>query len=168
MVVPALAHLMLAVIGCGNPNRTDDGVGPEVIRRLMERRLPASVALYDAGTDGMSVLYRARGMRKLILIDARVPEDAPGAVYEVPGATLSAKPGASYNLHDFRWDHALYAGRQIYGDDFPRDVLVFLIEAQSLDLGLGLTPKVSAAADHVVRRIEELAREADADTMRVV
>lgn len=145
-----------AIIGCGNPNRSDDGAGPCVIARLRERILPDGVALYDAGTDGMAVIYRARGVERLILIDARQPEDAPGAIYEVPGEVLEAPPNQSLNLHDFRWDHALYAGRKIYGDDFPIDVTVFLIEAETLDLGFDLSASVQAAVDSVTDRIETL------------
>ncbi|NJO31796.1 MAG: hydrogenase maturation protease [Rhodospirillales bacterium] len=149
---------MLAIIGCGNPNRSDDGVGPHVIARLRSSNLPDGVELYDAGTDGMAVLYRIRGLSQLILIDAKAPESAPGAIYEAPGELLEAPQPNSFNLHDFRWDHALYAGRQIYRGEFPVEVKVFLIEAYSLDLGLELSPAVSKAADEVVRRIEELAR----------
>ena len=124
------------VIGCGNPNRTDDGAGPRVIALLRARRLPAEVALHDAGTDGMGVMYRAQGAGRLIIVDARAPEAGPGAIYEVAGALLEAAPPRSFNLHDFRWDHALYAGRRIWGGAFPTDVTVILIEAASLGLGL--------------------------------
>ncbi len=150
--------MSLAVIGCGNPNRRDDGVGPAVIARLRERSLPEGVALYDAGTDGMAVLYRARGATHLIVIDARAPDRAPGAIYEVPGEILEAPPPRSMNLHDFRWDHALFAGRQIYGDDFPDHVKVILIEAQSLDLGLSLSESVAEAADKAAEQVETLCR----------
>lgn len=158
MVVPPLADLMLAVIGCGNPNRSDDGVGPEVIARLRSTGLPDAVALYDAGTDGMAVLYRARGLSRLIVVDAKAPETTPGAIFEVPGELLESPPTNSLNLHDFRWDHALHAARRIYGAQFPGEVTVFLIEAQSLDLGLGLSAAVSKAADDVVKRIAILAQ----------
>lgn len=148
----------LAVIGCGNPNRRDDGVGPRVVELLRQRSLPASIALFDAGTDGMSVMYRARGTSRLIIVDARKPEGSPGAIYRVPGTFLEAPPPQSLNLHDFRWDHALYAGRRIYGDAFPAEVKVFLIEAASLDLGLELSPEVEQAAEEVADRIADLAR----------
>lgn len=150
--MPAVADLT-AIIGCGNPNRSDDGVGPRVIDILSREPLPPGCRLFDAGTDGMGVMYRARGARRLIIVDARAPEASPGAIYEVPGALLEAPPRHSLNLHDFRWDHALHAGRQIYGADFPSDVAVFLIEAQTLELGLGLSPAVEAAAQEVAARI---------------
>ncbi len=170
MVLPALAHmsespqdlpekaaLELAVIGCGNTNRSDDGVGPRVIALLREAALPRGVAVLDAGTDGMGVMYSARGAKRLIIVDARAPEAAPGAVYEVPGDALMAPPPQSLNLHDFRWDHALYAGRRIYGEAFPSDVTVFLVEAERLDLGLDLSPAVEAAARRVAGQITRLA-----------
>ncbi len=154
-----MANLILphtAIIGCGNPNRSDDGVGPFVIRQLRTRCLPEGVVLHDAGTDGMAVIYRSRGVKRLILVDARQPGDAPGAIFEVPGEVLEAPPNQSLNLHDFRWDHALYTGRKIYGDDFPTDVTVFLIEARTLDLGLDLSDPVAAAAAAVTSRIESI------------
>lgn len=147
---------MTAIIGCGNPNRSDDGVGPFVISLLRDRNLDHHVSLFDAGTDGMGVMYRARGVERLIVIDARTPQGEPGAIHEVPGQLLEAPPPQSLNLHDFRWDHALYAGRKIYGDAFPDDVCVFLIEASSLDLGLEISPDVRAAAMTVADRIERL------------
>ena len=148
-----------AIIGCGNRNRCDDGVGPYVVDLLRSRNLPEDVALFDAGTNGMDVLYRARGVQQLIIVDAQAPGRTPGAIYEVPGGLLASAGddrAQSLTLHDFRWDHALYAGRQIYGDDFPKDVSVFLVEAASLDLGLDLTAPVAAAADKVVTMIADI------------
>lgn len=146
--------MTLAILGCGNPNRSDDGVGPAVVRLLRDRDLPPDVQLHDAGTDGMGVLYRAKGCSHLIIVDARAPETAPGAIYDVPGEVLEATPPRSFGLHDFRWDHALYAGRRLYGADFPRQVCVYLVEAQSLDFGVALTPIITDAARRVSDLIE--------------
>ncbi len=146
----------IVVIGCGNPNRSDDGVGPHVIGLLRENGVPDHVRVFDGGTDGMSVMYSARGATHLVIVDARIPESAPGAIFEVPGEVLEAPPNNSLNLHDFRWDHALYAGRRIYGDDFPVNVSVLLIEAARIDLGLELSEEVAGAAVKVEARIREL------------
>ncbi len=146
---------MLAVIGCGNPTRSDDGAGVSVAQRLLAMPLPpeAPVKVFDAGTNGMEVLFQARGARKLIIIDASSSGSDPGSVFEVPGRELENRPVPSYTLHDFRWDHALFAGRRIWGDEFPSDVTVFLIEVATLGYGLELSPCVAQAADSVAARI---------------
>ena len=159
MVLPPVANLTTAVIGCGNPNRSDDGVGPRVIALLRERTLPAHVQLFDSGTDGMGVMYSARGAARLVIVDARAPDGQPGAIYEVPGAELETAHEPSLTLHDFRWDHALHAGRRIYGEGFPTDVTVFLVEAHSVALGLELSAPAEAACARVAERIVMLCRE---------
>ncbi|MEM7400296.1 MAG: hydrogenase maturation protease [Pseudomonadota bacterium] len=153
---------MIAVIACGNPNRRDDGVGSEVMRMLKSGPLgddSSNVLLLDAGTDGMSVMFAARGCRTLIVVDACVSGSEPGAVFEVPGQELNKPYEPSINLHDFRWDNALHAGRAIFGTDFPSDVIVILVEAKDLDFGLELTEPVARAADTVVRRVEAMVAE---------
>ncbi|MCB1056043.1 MAG: hydrogenase maturation protease [Acidobacteria bacterium] len=147
---------MLTIIGCGNLNRSDDGVGVVVCRRLLERADPAwegRVAIHDAGTDGMGVMYKARGATALIVIDASRSGAEAGSVYEVPGAELERAPAASLNLHDFRWDNALFVGRKIFGDAFPTDVTVYLVEAAELGYGLELSPVVERAAETVLAAI---------------
>ena len=147
---------MIAVIGCGNPNRKDDAVGIEVIRLLCRRddiRNREDVRLLDAGTDGMSVMYAARGCDALIIVDSSKTASEPGSIFEVPGEHLESQHSPSLNLHDFRWDHALFAGRKLYRDQFPADVTVFLIEAGDLSLGIGLSPEIDAAAAIVADRV---------------
>lgn len=149
---------MIVVIGCGNPNRSDDGVGPAVVRALRVCGESDGVRLLDAGTDGMAVIFAARGCRSLIIIDACRSGAEPGAIFEVPGAALEQPYQPSLNLHDFRWDHALHAGRMMLRDEFPTDVTVLLIEAQTVDFGVHLSPAVSAASARAVERVERLIR----------
>ena len=148
---------MIVVVGCGNLNRSDDGVGPWVIKALSENSVASeSVRFLDAGTDGMATMFAARGCRTLIIVDAARSGSDPGAVFEVPGEELERDYEPGLNLHDFRWDHALHAGRKIFRDAFPTDVTVLLIEAGSVDFGIGLSAPVAAAAEHVVDRIQAL------------
>lgn len=150
---------MIVVVGCGNPNRLDDGAGIEVLRMLEASdvcRDAQGVRLLAAGTDGMATMFAARGCRTLIVVDACRSGSEPGAVFEVPGNELEQRYAASLNLHDFRWDHALFAGKKIFREDFPSDVMVLLIEAETVDLGMGLSPAVSAAVVKVAERIGEL------------
>ncbi|SRR5579883_1041545 len=149
----------LTIIGCGNSNRCDDGVGIVVARRLgkyVRRHDRAGVQVFDAGTDGMGVMFRARGAKRLVIVDASRTGAEPGAVFKIPGGVLEQEYRPIFSLHDFRWDHALYAGRRIFGAAFPSEVTVFLIEAARLDLGCELTEPVRLAADRVAGEIELL------------
>lgn len=52
---------MLCVIGCGNSTRCDDGAGVYVARTLraqLRREPRPDVAVFDAGTGGMEVMFR--------------------------------------------------------------------------------------------------------------
>ncbi|MBN3885034.1 MAG: hydrogenase maturation protease, partial [Nostoc sp. JL34] len=64
-----------------------------------------------------------------------------------------------YNLHDFRWDNALAAGRKIFQNDFPEEVTVYLIEAANLGFGLELSPIIKHSADLVFEEITALIRQ---------
>ncbi len=148
---------MLTVIGCGNLNRSDDGVGVVVARELMSAlalRPRQDVRVFDAGTGGMEVMFQARGSRKLIIIDASRSGTEAGAIFTVPGEELEQEREASYSLHDFRWDHALTAGRKIFREQFPRDVTVYLVEAETLELGFELSPVVQSAALRVITQVQ--------------
>ena len=153
---------MLTIIGCGNSNRTDDGAGVYVAQHLqtfLRENPQENVKIFDAGTGGIDVMFQARGASRLIIIDASQSGSEAGAIYEVPGAELEREREVSYSLHDFRWDDAIFAGRKIFKDDFPEDVSVFLIEAESLDYGLELTPKVKDSADKIIEKLQQIIAE---------
>jgi hydrogenase maturation protease len=151
---------MIAVIGCGNLNRRDDGAGCQVVRALAALDLvnDPSLRLLDAGTDGIAVMFAARGCQTLIVVDACRSDSEPGSVFEVPGIQLEQRYQPALNLHDFRWDHALFAGRKILRDSFPTEVVVLLIEVETTEYGIGLSPRVQAAVDKVVERVAALIR----------
>ncbi|AFY99316.1 hydrogenase maturation protease [Calothrix sp. PCC 6303] len=149
---------MLAIIGCGNLNRSDDGVGVLVAQRLQRYLIQhphPDIRVYDCGTGGMEVMFQARGCTELIIIDASCSDSEPGAVFEVPGDELVELPEPGYSLHDFRWHHAIASGRKIFPHEFPLDVTVYLIEAGNIDFGWDLTSKVEQALNIVCEKIIE-------------
>lgn len=150
---------MLTIIGCGNSNRRDDGVGVFVAQALQDylRRQPrADVRVFDAGTAGMDVMFQARGASRLLIIDASSSGSEAGAIFTVPGEQLQAEHQPEYSMHSFRWDHALSAGRKIFREQFPSDVTVYLVEAQNLDFGLEMSEPVRTSADRLVAQIERV------------
>src|SRR5450631_2205001 len=119
---------MLCVIGCGNSNRSDDGVGvfvAQTLKRQLEERSNSQIRVFDAGTAGVEVMFHARDADALIIVDASSSGSPPGEIFKVPGNEFDSPGDVRLSLHDFRWQHALAAGRKIFAN-FPADVTVFL------------------------------------------
>lgn len=144
-------RLGILVIGCGNPLRGDDGAGPECVRRLAARGLPAGTAAVDAGTGGADVVLRMREAEAVILVDACVSGRAPGSLVPLSAADLAALPPANrLDLHDFRWSDALALARSLHRGGGPA-VSARLVEGACFEPGSGL----SAAVDGAVERLAE-------------
>ncbi|CAO5170597.1 hydrogenase maturation protease [Frankia sp. AiPs1] len=140
------------VIGCGNPLRGDDGAGPLLVRQLAQTGVPAGVRLVDGGTAGLDTAFAMRGARRVLIVDAARTGAAPGTVVRVPAdrlAALSDQPPSLPQPHAVRWDQALAFARWLLGDDFPTDIVVYLVEAACLDLGADLTPAVRRSLERV-------------------
>jgi hydrogenase maturation protease len=152
----------LVIIGCGNLMRHDDAAGVLVAQRLREwlERDPSTdrVVVYDAGTAGMDVMFQAKGATSLIIVDACRSGSPAGSIFKLGGDELGDRPRPGLSLHDFRWDHAVYAGRTLFREAFPRDVTVYLIEAADTGLGLEVSPEVAGAVEKVVALLKEVVR----------
>ena len=145
---------MTLVVGCGNLLRGDDALGPVVVRRLLDRGLPDGVEVADAGTGGMDVAFRMRGAGRVVLVDAASTGGAPGTLYRLTGEDVEGLPPLEgINLHSFRWDHALAFGRWLLKEDYPDDIVVYLIEAASFGFGEPLSEVVSATMERLVEHL---------------
>ncbi len=146
------------VIGCGNILRGDDAVGPTLIRHLWaEGDIPDDVTLVDGGTAGMDVAFKMRGAAHVILIDAAQTGAEPGTTYRVPGLEIEELPELqALSSHSFRWDHSLAFAHWLLGDEYPKEVTVFLIEVASCEPGADLTEPVATAMLEVETHVRAL------------
>lgn len=146
----------VVVVGCGNLLRGDDGVGPIIIRELWEEGLGELVTLVDGGTAGMDVGFKLAGATAAILIDASRTGSQPGTIFRVPGEVLENLPPVSgFQSHAFRWDHSLAFSRWLLGDNYPKSVSVYLIEAMDLEIGAMLSDPVVKAKEAVKAEIRK-------------
>ena len=142
---------MKLVIGCGNLLRGDDAAGPILVRRMLERGLPPGMEVADGGTSGMDVAFRMRGAEQVILVDAASTGGDPGCLYRLEGRDVETLPPLEgINLHAFRWDHALAFARWALKEDYPSEILVYLIEAASFEFGAPLSEPVELAMERLV------------------
>lgn len=143
------------VVGCGNLLRGDDAVGPVLVRHLAALGTPPGVRLADGGTAGMDVAFAMRGQDRVVIVDASTGSGhPPGTLFRVPGEVIeSLPPPEGRNLHAFRWDSSLAFARWLLKDEYPADVVVWLVEVAQVTHGSPLSPVVEATMKDLAQRL---------------
>lgn len=149
----------IAILGFGNPVRSDDAVGTYVIQQL-EQYLPEEdyVRLLDMGTSAFEVLFQLKGHRQIILVDAVVnTSDPAGTIYRVPAEEVRRAPqdDPMVFLHSMKWDQALSYAKKLLQDEYPDNIQVYLIAIEDTRLEVGMSEAVRQAGDRVVRHVLE-------------
>jgi len=104
----------------------------------------------------MDVAFQMRGVPEVILVDACRSGSEPGAIFKLPGEACERLPPLTgINTHSFRWDHALAFGRWLLKDEYPKNITVYLIEAEQIEFGKPLTPSVDAAMKKLAAMLVE-------------
>jgi hydrogenase maturation protease len=146
-----------AIMGFGNPTRSDDGVGIYVIDLLRSRlALRNDVSLLDMGTSAFEVLFTLKGHQRIILVDAVVNTgEAVGTLYKVPASEIERTPedDPMVFLHSIKWDQALSYAKKILQDDYPNDIQVYLIAVDNTRIDISLTGEAKQAAERVAELI---------------
>lgn len=148
-----------AIMGFGNPVRSDDAVGIYVIDQLRDAlKEDADISIFDMGTAAFEVLFGLKGKDKIILVDAALNTNEPvGTLFKVPAEEVMKAPQEDplVFLHGMKWDQALSYTKKILRDDYPEDIQVYLVAIENTKLEVDLSPTVKAAGDKVVNHILE-------------
>jgi hydrogenase maturation protease len=141
------------VVGVGNEDRGDDGVGPLVARLLacaLADDPPAGLAVLPWTGDPLGLIDVWEGCDRLVLIDAVVSGGAPGACRRW-GADAPFRTDAGGSTHGFGLASTLALARAL--DRAPATVEVWGIEGSVFEAGAPLTPAVASAALALVERL---------------
>lgn len=139
---------MTRIIGCGNADRSDDGAGILVARRLRQLGLDA---LEHVG-DGLALLELWTGADEVLVVDATLSGAAPGTVSVWDPLSRPMSPviyGCS--THVFGPAEAIKLARVL--GRLPCKIRIYGIEAERFTPGVPPGPEVLAAVDRVVREI---------------
>lgn len=144
-----------AVIGVGNEFRHDDGVGPEVARRVAALNLP-DVAVATTDGEPARLLELWAGTDVVVIVDAvRNDPGDPGRIHELVVDRPLPGPSGSASSHGLGLGEAVELAVAL--GRMPRRMVVLAVEGTDFSQGVGLSPHVAAAVD---RLVEDAAREA--------
>ncbi len=139
------------VIGVGNPDRGDDGVG-RVVACLLRTRAPAKVPIVEHDGEATALLGELQSARCAWLIDAALSGAPPGTIHRIDcGSGDGVVPDGAVSSHGFGVAQALALARAL--GTLPRHCIVYAIEASDFTPGAPLSPAVAHAALEVAERI---------------
>ena len=137
---------MNLVIGVGNPNRGDDGVG-----RTVARLLSPHVSVVEHNGEATSLLGVLREEDCVWLVDAAQSGAAPGTIHRIDCAGEAPIPDRTMSSHGFGPAEAVGLARAL--GSLPRHCIIYAIEAADFTAGAPLSPPVERAAHQVAARI---------------
>lgn len=141
------------VVGIGNPDRGDDGIGPLVVRRLAGR-VSKDVSIMERPGDALALIDDWSGHDTVILVDAAAPASTPGRIHRIDLLEEELPVDVSLSsTHAFGVADAVRLARAL--GLLPRQLIVYAIEGASFDHGAPISREVAAAFDDVVTRVAE-------------
>jgi len=141
----------ILVVGIGNPDRGDDGVGPAVLSRL-RGRLPDGVRVLECAGDVLDLIDQWTGFATALLVDATAPGGRGGRIRRVDLADQKLPADFSRNsTHAFGLAETVELARSL--GRLPRHLAAYLVEGEQFDIGTPLSPAVAEAVDTVAERI---------------
>ncbi len=142
----------ILLIGVGNEYRNDDGLGLFVARELRRRSL-GGVTIVERSDVGASLIEVWAGRSAVLLVDAVVNGGAPGLPHRLD-ASCGPLPRSvfHYSSHSIGLAEAIELARELHR--LPPKVIVYGIECEVFDAGVGLSPRVVRAIPELLGLIE--------------
>lgn len=135
----------ILVIGLGNPDCGDDGIGP-LVAQALSRRLPDGVRVLTRLGDALALLEDWRGAEAVLVVDAAAPMSEPGRIHRIDAVreALPKMPPVS-STHAFGLGEAVDLARVL--DALPPQLILFAVEGTSFAPGAAMTREVATAAE---------------------
>jgi hydrogenase maturation protease len=143
----------IAVLGLGNLLMADEGVGIEVVSRLLRRsdEFP-DVEFIDAGTAGFGLLHKLSGRRRAIIVDCCRMASPPGTIAMfTPDDVNSIKMLSHFSVHEADILQVIDLARRI--SDCPENIIIFGIEPQTIELRTSLSGLLAERLDDYAEQI---------------
>ncbi len=147
-------HPPALVIGIGNKDRRDDGVGLIIAGHIKSMNLPAVEVDLEA-KECSGLIDKWKGADIVILVDAAYSGKEPGTVLRFDARNETIPPGifTRFSTHAFSVVDTIELAHAI--QEIPPHLVVYGIECKTFDRGVGLSPAVENAVEPVIKKILE-------------
>ena len=135
------------VIGIGNEHRHDDRCGLDVVRGLLGR-LKGLARIAECTGDVTTLLDLWKSEREVIVVDAVRSGHRPGTVLRLDDALTELPRLGATSTHGLSLTEAIGLGRAL--GKFPGHLVVYGIEAEDVEMGEGLSERVSSGVRETI------------------
>ncbi len=150
MVVAAKSTFGVVVIALGNRFRADDGVGLVIAAQI--ERAGARCRVLVGAEDALSLVAAWEGAGVAVVLDAAASGAAPGTIHRLEaGDEPLPRAIAGCSSHGLGLAEAVALAKAL--GRLPGRLVIYAIEAKTLEAGAALSPEVAAAAREVARRV---------------
>ena len=141
------------VIGIGNLLMGDDGLGIVAVDQLGQQSIPAGIELVDGGCGGVTLLQLLADCNQVLIIDAADFGKAPGSILRLPAESIIdiQTSSAQASLHQTGLAEVLALAEKL--NQLP-ELTLFLIQPQTVERGLELSPPVRAAMPRLLEMLK--------------
>ena len=145
------------IIGVGNRDRGDDGIGL-VVAEGLRARVAGNLRVVEESRDGAAILEAFSGADELILVDAAESRMPAGTIHRIDVATEPVpRDLLRLSSHAFGAAEAIELGRAL--GMLPGRAIVYGIVGANFSAGAEMHPAVRAAGISLIAEIgEELQR----------
>ena len=142
----------ILLIGVGNEMRNDDGLGLYIARELRRRSLKG-ITITEHHGEGTALMEAWKGCTAVLLVDAMLTGGAPGMAHRIDASHVPV-PAALflYSSHAFGVAGAIELARELH--QLPPTVILYGIEGELFEAGIGLSPCVVRSVPELISMIE--------------
>jgi len=122
-----------AVIGIGNPNRGDDGIGKrviEVLEKLKAKGEFKDVELVHLLSSDLKLLDYLLGKNRVIIVDAIKAGFSPGEIVEINPLEDEIKFYHASGTHSLSVFEVLKIGYEFFKDEMPDELRIIGVEVE--------------------------------------
>lgn len=137
------------LIGIGNPNFKDDGVGLRIVESFNGAVDKATLL-----NIGFNLIDHLLGYERAIIVDGVKAGKTPGDIIEFT-SDFWGKVYAS-GTHNFSLFEIIRIGYSLFPEEMPKEIRIIGIEVEDVEtLSQELSPSVEASIPKVIERIRE-------------
>ena len=146
----------IIVIGIGNPNFKDDGIGLKVIEELEKIGVKNVVKYLNMD---LKIIDSLCGYKKAIIVDAVKTGATPGTIFEFDAKNTWCNIYAS-GTHSMSIFEIIRIGCYIFSEEMPDEIKIIAIEGKEvLSLGKNISSNIKKIIPKVVEKILKEVRE---------